>query len=652
MRSLAIFALLAAAVPAAGDAQESALTKAELVALLSTDVYSASELATMVRANCLSFVPTAADLGDLSSLGASDAVIAEVASCGTDLLYVTPEEDDVRVTAGGVAEVRVRALRGDRAVGGLYLEVTGVPTVDGTRLRARTDGLGEAAFAIPAGSDVRSFRAYVRAPGTDIANSARVTIDVVPGRPRLADVSPSPIVVSPALDTVVLVTAALADRFGNPIAGRSVTVRGPASGNSLARAVSDGAGVARLSVRTTALPASGPVDLVVGGQVVGEVAIEFRAAGAAGPAAVREGSDGRGSEEGGDDSGVLGGRETAGDGAVDSLAVYEEAVVRAPRDMELRRALARYLDRTGRRRAAEAAWLEILADAPDDPAARRGWFAATSRHYPIEAELLGGVAVEPGGGPGVRAAFASYSIAPDLRIWGRYDHSLGLEPFPLPYGPDEWKGVFVGAETSWGEADRLSLRAELGRRSFESVPVEEAAATRLDATDPVERRSIAHTTLWIEQSLTVPTRDAYAKASAGVFLAPWWDHDEWGLYGRGVVPLAGVTHGTVAFEPALHAGRTVGWTETAGVRTSVRELRFVAPIAYRSYTGWLVRPGVSAAQMRSEEEALSGWLTEIRLLVEAPVLARHRFRLFGRYETSPGRGSFGVIAAGLRIRLD
>ena len=72
-------ALLVALLALQGTAP---LRKTDLVRLLSGSVMSATELAQLVRRNCLTFAPTDRDRNDLRTLGADPAVLTAVDDCG------------------------------------------------------------------------------------------------------------------------------------------------------------------------------------------------------------------------------------------------------------------------------------------------------------------------------------------------------------------------------------------------------------------------------------------------------------------------------------------------------------------------------------------------------------------------------------------
>ena len=77
--ALAAFALV---VPAAAPAQEGGpLLKSDLVRMMTASNYTATEMAAIVRMNCVGFEPTARDRNQLGNLPNADLVLAEVDRC-------------------------------------------------------------------------------------------------------------------------------------------------------------------------------------------------------------------------------------------------------------------------------------------------------------------------------------------------------------------------------------------------------------------------------------------------------------------------------------------------------------------------------------------------------------------------------------------
>lgn len=81
-RLLVALVLFALALPAAAPAQEGGpLLKSDLVRMMTASNYTATEMAAIVRMNCVGFEPTARDRNQLGNLPNADLVLAEVDRC-------------------------------------------------------------------------------------------------------------------------------------------------------------------------------------------------------------------------------------------------------------------------------------------------------------------------------------------------------------------------------------------------------------------------------------------------------------------------------------------------------------------------------------------------------------------------------------------
>lgn len=81
-RLLVALALFALVTPAAAPAQEGGpLLKSDLVRMMTASNYTATEMAAIVRMNCVGFEPTARDRSQLGNLPNADLVLAEVDRC-------------------------------------------------------------------------------------------------------------------------------------------------------------------------------------------------------------------------------------------------------------------------------------------------------------------------------------------------------------------------------------------------------------------------------------------------------------------------------------------------------------------------------------------------------------------------------------------
>lgn len=81
-RLLAALLMIAVLFPAAAPAQEGGpLFKSDLVRMMTASNYTATEMAAIVRMNCVGFEPTARDRNQLANLPHADLVLAEVDRC-------------------------------------------------------------------------------------------------------------------------------------------------------------------------------------------------------------------------------------------------------------------------------------------------------------------------------------------------------------------------------------------------------------------------------------------------------------------------------------------------------------------------------------------------------------------------------------------
>ncbi|HSM09629.1 MAG TPA: TonB family protein [Gemmatimonadota bacterium] len=81
-RLLVALALFALVTPATAPAQEGGpLLKSDLVRMMTASNYTATEMAAIVRMNCVGFEPTARDRSQLGNLPNADLVLAEVDRC-------------------------------------------------------------------------------------------------------------------------------------------------------------------------------------------------------------------------------------------------------------------------------------------------------------------------------------------------------------------------------------------------------------------------------------------------------------------------------------------------------------------------------------------------------------------------------------------
>lgn len=312
----------------------------------------------------------------------------------------------------------------------------------------------------------------------------------------------------------------------------------------------------------------------------------------------------------------------------EAATIYERAVAASPGDAELRLALARTLDQAGQRQEAERAYVDLLARNPERTTVAQELALLRGQPYRAEVSAWGGAILESGSSPTLRAAEASLLVTRSVRLWARYDRSLGLELPPLLRGRDLFEGFFGGAELLWGARRELATTVELGQRR-----------------DPAS--DLDQNVVRLEQTVRMPAGRSYAGVTVGGFLGRWFDRDDWLAYVRGRVPIGD----RFSLGPGLFFGETIGTETSLTGRSPEREVRFLLPLAFRDPRGWLVEPGVAIGAVEGETEATTGRFVEGRLRLEAPIYGPQRFRVFLLHHSPPVGEPFQAATAGLALRL-
>lgn len=296
--SLVVTILLALA-PAGLGAQQgegSALQKSDLVRVLTGTTYSKAEIASMVRRNCLTFVPTGRDRQDLRELGATQAIFTQIDQCvrkgnrPTAPEPAPPRPIEVVVIdrassaqSGTVAYITVQLRRGDRPETGRRLVLRGATSIPGgarSNPTAVTDATGQVVFAVPAGTRAGSYELNVAAAdGTALQGNGALTLTTLPTGTSVARISPSTISLrrgSPAKQTI---TVTVADPFSNPIVKQEIELRPSVTRPGLApqmRQTSD-SGTAVFDVTTAALRSGDSLMVTSGQRTLGVVTVSATA---------------------------------------------------------------------------------------------------------------------------------------------------------------------------------------------------------------------------------------------------------------------------------------------------------------------------------------------------------------------------------------
>ena len=633
---------------AAQDAEP--LTKTELVRFLSGGVYAPDELAGLVRRSCLSFEPTDRDRADLRSLGASGTVMEAIEWCSRPL-EVSIEPSELTLRAGQPGSVTLRATRDGRPVAGVGLALG--PS-GGNSPSGVTDERGVVRLPVAATGRARSYRLPVWARGANVAGAPDISVRVLPGPPASASIVPASVLLDEAADVPAHVRAELRDEYGNPVAGVPVNLADPETGFGVSTGRTGPGGDVELRLIPGTMAENGVLELRAGERVLGEVEVEVRARpgpeadepeeetaprraedepAERAPAAVDERTEGEPAADPDPDS-LEDARSLADRGETErAVASYRALIEAAPRNVALRLELARLLDRSDRVEEAKATYEEVLAVAPGNVDASRGLARLDREGARVDASVSGGATLE--GSPALRGAEVSLRPLRFLRVWGRYDRSLGVDGVPFIRGPDEIEGYFGGVAVSWGADRLLTTSVEVGRR-IDDVARSGGPAGSLDQN-----------TIRVEQRIHVPAARGYATFAAGGFVGRWFDRDDWLAYGRVRVPIVdGLDIG-----PAVYTGETVGTDAVERGRAPERETRVEFPIRLGTADGWFVEPAGSIGWVAGTDDSPTRRLYEARLLAEAALADGVAIRVFGRHQAAPGTEPFTLAAVGLRIRF-
>src|SRR5690349_24649028 len=146
------------------------LRKTDVIRLLSNPLISKSEVADLIRRNCVAFRPTPRDWADLRDFGADAEVLSSLGGCTGSAAAPRPAPAPapppaaplaaillpprVNAVVGTTALARVQIKRGDLPQAGVLLVLRGSAAISGGSgqdAQATTDPGGMAAFQEPAG---------------------------------------------------------------------------------------------------------------------------------------------------------------------------------------------------------------------------------------------------------------------------------------------------------------------------------------------------------------------------------------------------------------------------------------------------------------------------------------------------------------------
>ncbi len=678
--ALAVALSLAGAHPA--SAQETGLSKSQLVRLVMSTASPAEKLETL-RAQCLSFEPTERDWRDLKSLGAEEDLIAAGEECAREAqaLRVALNASRFSVPAGDTTMLTVDLTRAGEPVSGQALVLSGSGGAGaGVRLSRTTDARGRAFFSLAAGETVGSARYVVSAPGASLDGSTRVTVTTMADVPSAVSVNPPSIELA-ADQAPPAVGITVRDRFGNPVPGLDLMLIAGSGTDSvvLATATTEADGEATFSVADAppgdveaweirsagGVLASLPVLIerpspAAAGAVAAGVAVAADAAAPGiGPAdetpvdaTIREGYESL--EEGDavaaeqsfraalginprrpDAQKGLAAALLAQDRADEAVVWYEVATRRSPGDADAWYGLGQAYSAAGRRNDAANA----LSRARDiDPTLAEVDSEIADLGRPpgyVTGSLWGGSTFDNSESGGIRRAAFDLSISPAVNLWGGWDRSLAPRSPELVRGPDEWDSWFAGGSLSHGSGHRLETALELGQRTQKFGPVDETS-------------SLKQNVYRLTQIVRFSDAPRATELRVGGYLGRWFDREDWIVFSRLKTPIGR----QLSFVASGSYGETIGtnWIETG--RHADKDGRLYAGIAWENDKGFAIQPVLGVGSISSERsDDLSGTLLDLLLEAAVPVTRGSEIRGYLRHQRPPGGEAFTVIAVALGFKM-
>ena len=276
-RTLFICAAACGIAPRAAAQGSNPLRKTDVVRLLSSPVIGKSEIADLIRRNCLAFHPTERDWADLRNLGADAEILGSVGACAgrakspepaprASLSVVALPE---RVVAAPEAEAMIRVLvkRGDLVQPGVGLVLRGNTAFDeqgSTEAQAVTDQNGLAQFRLRTARSAETYPLRVALKGgTPSPNDPLVELVVRPAAAAAADVLPHRLSLDSADVGSVTIAVIVKDAFGNPVPDQAVELSGadPEMGVATVATQTDSIGRAAFVLEPRTIRRAGRIDV-------------------------------------------------------------------------------------------------------------------------------------------------------------------------------------------------------------------------------------------------------------------------------------------------------------------------------------------------------------------------------------------------------
>jgi len=263
------------------------LRKTDVIRLLSNPLISKSEVADLVRRNCVAFRPTPRDWADLRDFGADSEVLKSIGGCATTSatqraapmlpLAAVPLPARLAVIVGSEAVARVQVRRGELPQAGVPLVLRGTSGIPGgptQDAQARTDANGVALFRFPVGRVPAAYTLeVVTGSGASIAGTPPLELMVGPSGAAVAAVQPGRVELRAGERGPISLLVTVRDSLGNAVPGETVALQpdSPDMGVAPEARSTDSLGRVTFVVERAAIRHGGKLAIRVRGQQFGSV---------------------------------------------------------------------------------------------------------------------------------------------------------------------------------------------------------------------------------------------------------------------------------------------------------------------------------------------------------------------------------------------
>lgn len=287
-RAVALLALLVSGVPCRVATQGSQpLRKTDVIRLLSNPLISRSEVADLIRRNCVAFRPTPRDWADLRDFGADSEVLTSIGGCATtsaaQRVAPTPPiaavllPAQLSVAVGGEAMARVQVRRGEIPQASVPLVLrgsSGIPGGPPQDVQAITNAGGLAVFRFPVGRLPATYTfEVVTGLGASLPGTPSLELVVGPSGPAVAAVLPGRVELRAGERGPVPLLVTVRDSLGNAVPGEAVALQpdSPDMGVAAEARSTDSLGRATFVIERAAVRHSGKLAIRMRGQPFGSV---------------------------------------------------------------------------------------------------------------------------------------------------------------------------------------------------------------------------------------------------------------------------------------------------------------------------------------------------------------------------------------------